>query len=159
MPRKVTFILTGSDRLNAKLRALTTQQAKAAIRSEARPALQPTLREARALCPVREGKLRRSIKVRAIRRSRTRVGMRVTTSKSDNAFSGKTFYGGFINWGWKVGKRRRVSLRRSRTDTSDTRKKIAGTNFMNRAARRTRYTALRIYSRGIVAYIRTITKK
>ena len=160
MPRKATIVLTGSDRLNTKLLALTTAQSKAAIRSAARPALKPTLDAARALCPVREGKLRRSIKIRAIRRSRTRVGMRVTTSKSDNAFTGKTYYGGFINWGWKVGKRRRISLRRSRRDTgADTRKKIAGTRFMNRAAQRTRYTALRLYSRGIVAYIRTVTKK
>ena len=105
MPRKVTVTLTGSDRLNRKLAELTSAQAKAAIRSAARPALQPTLQAARALCPARDGKLRRSIKIRAIRRSRTRVGMRLTTSGSDNAFSGKTFYGGFIEWGWKTGTR------------------------------------------------------
>lgn len=106
MARKATIVLTGSDSLNRKLLELTSAQAKAAIRSAARPALQPTLQAARALCPARDGKLRRSIKIRAIRRSRTRVGMRLTTSGSDNAFSGQTFYGGFIEWGWKTGSRR-----------------------------------------------------
>lgn len=109
MARKATIVLTGSDSLNRKLLELTSVQAKSAIRSAARPALQPTLQAARALCPARDGKLRRSIKIRAIRRSRTRVGMRLTTSGSDNAFSGKTFYGGFIEWGWKTGTRSKES--------------------------------------------------
>ena len=86
--------------------------------------------------------------------------MRLTTSKSDNAFSGKTFYGGFIEWGRKVGKRRRISLRRpSKNDTSDTRKKVPPNSFMKRAAQRTRTTALRLYANGILEYIRKVTKK
>ncbi len=199
MPRKATIILTGSDRLNAKLLALTTAQSKAAIRSAARPALKPTLDAARALCPAGKGKLRRSIKIRAIRRSRTRVGMRLTTSKSDNAFTGKTFYGGFLEWGWKTGTRSKeagaIARRVARTLRGESRaagalgkkgsdfrvrqeayfsrlgdlkasstkrqsrRQIAGVHFMKRAANRTRSAALQIYARGIVAYIRTITKK
>lgn len=160
MARKVTIVLTGSETLNRKLLELTSTQAKAAIRSAARPALQTTLQAARALCPARDGKLRKSIKIRAIRRSRSRVGMRLSTSKSDNAFSGKTFYGGFIEWGRKVGKRRRVSVRRPpRNDTSDTRRKVPSNPFMKRAARRTQTAALKSYSRGILEYIRKITKK
>lgn len=199
MARKITVTLTGSDRLNRKLLELTSTQAKAAIRSAARPALQPTLQAARALCPARNGKLRRSIKIRAIRRSRTRVGMRLTTSGSDSAFTGKTFYGGFIEWGWKTGTRskeagaiaRRVArglrstsraagaLAKKGTDfrtrqeayfsregdrlsgakRKQTRRQIAGKHFMQRAAQRTRTTALRIYASGIVEYIRKITKK
>jgi hypothetical protein len=199
MARKITVTLTGSESLNRKLLELTSTQAKAAIRSAARPALQPTLQAARSLCPARDGKLRKSIKIRAIRRSRTRVGMRLTTGKSDNAFSGKTFYGGFIEWGWKTGTRskeagavaRRVARslrtesrtagalgkkgsefrarqeayfsregdRQSGSRRKQTRRQIPGRRFLKRAAQRTRTAALRIYSRGIIEYIRKITKK
>ncbi|XZE36547.1 HK97-gp10 family putative phage morphogenesis protein [Pirellulaceae bacterium SH501] len=106
MPRKITMVLTGSEELNRKLEELTSKQAKEAIRKAARPALQPTLAAARANAPKRSGRLQRSIKIRAIKRSRSRVGARVTTAKSDNQFSGRTFYAAFQEWGWKTGSRR-----------------------------------------------------
>lgn len=114
MAKKVTVILTGSDAINRKLAMLTTQQAKEAIRKAARPALQPTLALARSLAPKNKGRLARSIKIRSIRRSRKGVGMRVTTSKWDNQFTGKTFYGAFQEWGWKTGARKNALDRTSR---------------------------------------------
>lgn len=115
MARKVTIVLTGSEALNRKLLELTSKQAKEAIRKAARPALQPTLQMARALCPVKSGKLRRSLKIRAIRRTRTGVGMRVATYGS--SFAGKTFYGGFIEWGWKTGTRSKEAGAIARKET------------------------------------------
>ncbi len=106
--KKFTIVLTGTDELNRKLLELTSAQAKAAIRKAARPALKPTLTAARANAPVKSGALKRSIKIRSIARSRTRVGARVTTAASDNQFSGKTFYGAFLEWGWKTGARKRT---------------------------------------------------
>lgn len=100
------MVLTGSEELNRKLGELSSKQAKEAIRKAARPALQPTLAAARANAPKRSGRLQRSIKIRAIKRSRSRIGARVTTAKSDNQFSGKTFYAAFQEWGWKTGSRR-----------------------------------------------------
>ena len=104
--RKITAVLTGSESLNRKLEALTSAQSKAAIRKAARPALMPTLAAAKANAPKLSGRLQRSIKIRAIKRSRSRVGARVTTAKSDNQFSGRTFYAALQEWGWKTGRRR-----------------------------------------------------
>lgn len=158
MSRKITTILTGSESLNEKLAALTNKQANEAIRKAARPALQPTLAAAKSMAPKRSGALSSSIKIRAIRRSRTRVGMRVTTAKSDSQFSGKTFYGGFIIWGRRIGKRTRRIKLANRKDSYDSRGKVAANNFLKRAADRTRSTALRLYADGIIAYYRSVTK-
>ncbi len=92
--------LTGDKRLNAKLARLSSKDAKALIRRAARPALKPVLGESRRLSPKREGTLRRSLAIRAIKRSRRQVGARVTTK--EGLFQGATFYGGFIEWGWRT---------------------------------------------------------
>jgi HK97 gp10 family phage protein len=147
MSRKLTVVLTGDKELNAKLAALTGKQAKEAIRKAARPALQVTLQAARSLAPIRSGSLRRSLKIRTIRRSRTRVGMRLTTSKSDNQYSGKTFYAAFQEWGWKTGSRK-----------SKNRRQIAATNFLKQAAISTRSQALKIYASKILEHIRNTVK-
>lgn len=168
--KKITVVLTGSEQLNRKLLELTSSQAKAAIRKAARPALKPTLAAARANVARRTGRLARSIKIRALGRSRNRVGMRVTTSSSDNAFSGKTFYGAFQEWGWKTGARKsRVSsvakrttiqakaeARRSAKVRPQIRRQIAGSGALKKAARSTRSQALRLYMAGIQEYIRSI---
>jgi HK97 gp10 family phage protein len=106
MARKVTMVLTGDLELNKKLAALTDKQAKEAIRKAARPALQGTLATARSLAPKRTGALGQSIRIRAITRSRTRVGARVTTNSSSSLFRGRTFYGAFQEYGWKTGSRK-----------------------------------------------------
>jgi HK97 gp10 family phage protein len=45
------------------------------------------------------GELKRSLKVRALPRSRTTLG--VAIGSSEGMFTGDTFYGGFIEFGWK----------------------------------------------------------
>lgn len=100
-----TIVLTGNEALNRKLQAVAGAKAKAIIRKAAREALRPAFQAARASAPRRTGKLARSVKLRAITRSRSRVGARITTSATDNQFSGKTYYGGFQEFGWKAGKR------------------------------------------------------
>ena len=152
MARKVTAILTGSESLNRKLKVLTSKQAKEAIRKAARPALQGTLSLARSLAPKDTGRMARSIKIRAISRSRSRVGMRVTLSKSGD-YSGKAFYGAFQNYGWKTGSRSQT------TGRTTTRRKVEGSKFMNRAAEQTRTSAIRIYHDRIISYIRSVTNR
>lgn len=187
--RKITAVLTGSESLNRKLESLTSAQSKAAIRKAARPALKPTLAAAKANAPKKTGRLQRSIKIRSIKRSRSRVGARVTTSKTDNQFSGRTFYAAFQEWGWKTGKRKsqvaareaamfasgidaaniRGQRKRDRRRTAASlgerirptavRRQIPAKEYLRRAARSTRGQALRIYSHGILAYIRSIARK
>lgn len=104
----VKMILTGDERLNARLAELKLTESKKIITKAARIALRPTLAAARRNSPVRAGNLRKSISIRSLPRSRARVGARVVTSKSNNLFTGKTFYGAFQEFGWKTGARRRT---------------------------------------------------
>lgn len=187
--RKITVVLTNTESLNRKLAELTGRQAKEAIRKAARPALRPTLSAAKANAPKKTGRLQRSIRIRAISRSRIRVGMRVTTSKYDNQFSGRAFYSSFQEWGWKTGKRLsrvaaaeaaafaagadaasiRAKRKKDRRRTSSSlgerirapraRREITGKEFMKRAARSTKSQALKLYADGIQAYIRSIARK
>jgi HK97 gp10 family phage protein len=154
MARKITIVLTGDSALNAKLNELTSKQAKEAIRKAARPALQGTLAAARSLAPKRTGRMAKNIKIRAIKRSRSRVGMRVTLSKEGD-YTGKAFYGAFNNYGWKTGSRRRPASKRK----PEERRQIEGTRFLNKAAEQTRNSAIKIYREGIRAYILNVTTK
>ncbi len=95
MAKSRAIVLTGSEDLNRKLAELKSPTAKALIRKASREALKPVAVGARELAPRKSGALRRSITVRALSRSRTRVGARVTTSAKHNVFKGKTYYGGF----------------------------------------------------------------
>ena len=155
-----TIVLTGSAELNRKLATLAGPKAKAAIRKASREALRPVAAAAKANAPRRSGALSKSIKVRAMARSRTRIGSRVTTSAGSNEFSGKTYYGGFQEYGWKSGRRtrnadlgmdptrwaRRTAAQKAQAKARDAaRKSNPGVAFLKRAAVDKREIALRIY--------------
>lgn len=135
---KPLVILTGDKKLNRALAKLANKDARAIVRKAARPALRPVLASAKRHAPKATGALAHSLKIRAIKRSRTRVGAQVQTAAG--SFKGETFYGGFQEWGWKQGKRGRLF-----------RKHIEGAHFLIKAANETRAEALRIY-RGLIAY-------
>lgn len=152
------IVLTGDAELNRKLMQLKGSQAKSAIRKASRVALKPVAEAAKQGAPRRRGALGRSIKVRAIKRSRSRVGARVTTGKDASQFKGKTFYGGFQEYGWQAGRRTRnadlgVSRRKRRTASQTAkanarnaaRRRIPGTFFMKKAAQSKKQVALSIY--------------
>ncbi len=82
-----------------KLLALPKKVAVPAIRKGTRAGAKVILPTARNNAPRLSGKLRKSIKVRAIKRSRQFIGARVTTSASGNLFTGETYYGGFHEYG------------------------------------------------------------
>jgi HK97 gp10 family phage protein len=67
----------------------------------ARKAAKPVREKAQLFAPYDEGDLEASIKIRALKRSRKsrRVGVRVMTSSQDNLFTGKQFYGAFLEFG------------------------------------------------------------
>lgn len=62
------------------------------------------------------GDLRKSIKVKAAKRSRVSVGVNVVTGATDNVFVGDQFYGAFVEFGHFMGKRKRSAPRRGDED-------------------------------------------
>jgi len=91
-----------------------------ALRAGAKDVL-PT---AKQLAPKDTGTLRKSLKVRVLRATRKGVKkLDVTTNKSNNLYTGKTFYGAFQEFGWKSGKRGK----------SNSRRPIAGKHFLEQA--------------------------
>ncbi len=147
---KVTFVLTGDKSLNRKLARLAGKDAKKVVRKAIRPALKPVQQQARnnAKAFKQTGRLGKSIKIRAIKRSRARIGARVTTGDSTGDFTGNAYYGAFIEYGWKAGPR-----------GSSNRTVVPGKHYMRRAVQAKRQEALRIYREGIRKNIIELAKK
>ena len=94
---KEGLIVTGDEQLDRTLAALEPKLQKRAIRKATRAASKQVLATARQRVPSDEGDLERSLKVRALKRSRNRVGHQVLVS--DGLFEGDEFYGGFVEFG------------------------------------------------------------
>ncbi len=133
---KRVIVLTGDKQLNKKLQRLRGPEAKKIVRTAARLALKPVLDEAKSQVPVRSGALGKSLKVRAMQRSRVSFGARVTTGQQ--FFTGQTYYGGFIEWGTRY---------------------IAAVGFLKRSADVKRDEALRIYRQKIQFGIVQLAKR
>lgn len=138
MGRKVRILLVGDTELREKLRELTNAEARKAVQGATRESAKIIAAQVKSNAPVKSGSLRRSIKVRAIRRSRKRIGMRITTWSGDNLYQGKQFYAAFQEFGWKTGSRR------------NTRDAIAGriTRNLRRQSREARSTGRGLAARG-----------
>lgn len=130
---KVTAVITGDKKLNRKLSRLTSKQQKKAFRDAARPAIKPVMTESRSNAKANSdtGRLAKSIKVRSLPRSRSRIGVRVTTRADD---FGRQFYASFQEYGWKAGKLKRP---------------IKGTENMQDAARVKKASVIRDYKRRL----------
>lgn len=137
MAKKVPFVVTGDKRLNKMLGELAAKEAKKIVRAAARKAVVPVRNAAKRNAPHDTGALEKAIKVRAMKRSRSRFGVRVTIGAGE--FQGETFYGGFQEWGWKTPLRH-----------------IEGQRFLTRAADEKRRAALTIYrteiARGLAIF-------
>jgi HK97 gp10 family phage protein len=84
------------------------------LRKELRAAAKALIAPSKSATPVKTGTLRKSVKARSAR-SRKAVAMRV--GFSDKAFTGDTFYGSFLEWGWQVGKRPSKTIAGTEKDT------------------------------------------
>lgn len=141
MARAATIVLTGDAGVNAMLRTLAGPQAKKVIRTAARKALKPVAAAARTLAPRDTGALAKAVKIRALKRSRSRTGARVTIGAGE--FIGKTFYGGFQEWGW----------------TTKSGRKVAGLRFLREAADTQKSNALMIYRNEIRQEITKLARR
>jgi len=83
-------------------RMLPTAMRNKIIRQETRRAMKEVLLPAaKSQTPKKTGALRKSIKIRAIKRSRKSSGVRLAASDRD--FVGDMFYAGFIEYGFRRG--------------------------------------------------------
>jgi HK97 gp10 family phage protein len=142
-----------------------------------RPALRaggkPVLAAAKANAPKKSGSLRKSLKLRAGKRSRRGiyvVTLLLSTSKDDNLFTGKAFYGAFQEFGFKLGKRiggkatrdgRKVSQRLllgGRWITLKAGKYIAGRHFLEQAHKQKGPESLKIIMQKLASGLETVAK-
>lgn len=99
-----------SKRLLTRLNLLPAKISRKILREESRKSAKDILLpEAKRVVPKQTGALKKSIKVRALKRSQLRTGVRIGYSAKD--FTGDTFYGSFLEYGWRVGKRSAAQLR------------------------------------------------
>lgn len=118
------FEIRGLNEVVSRLHALEKNQARAVLRKATRAGAKAFLGPIKAATPVRTGLLRRAVKVRAMKRTRKRfIGTAVTLGAG--FFKGPTFYGAFLEFGRKTGKR-----------GSSNRRQIPGRHFMERAGQR-----------------------
>ena len=126
MARDVTVTIAGTRELAAVLKSIPEKEAAKAIRKGTRAGQKAIARVAKRRAPKRTGAMARAVKVRAMKRRRHRFGHVVVVG--DKTFTGDTFYGGFQEFGWHVGKRRT-------SNGTGQRRFIEGEHFMERAAR------------------------
>lgn len=125
------FRLTGDKQLDAIFAGLPMKVQKQVLRPALRSAAKIVHAAAKNNAPVKTGALRRSLKVRAGKRTRKNlVRAVVQTGASDNLFKGKTYYGAFQEFGWKSGKR-----------GSSSRRQISGKHYIQAAYDSTAATA------------------
>lgn len=151
---KRSLILTGDKKINRMLNALASPRARAIHRQAMRKAVRPILAEAKARSPVKSGKLRASLTIKAAKRSRKSIGVLVT--QKEGAFKGETFYGSFLEFGYKRGKRRKELRRKGATDS---RRKIPGLWTMKQSADEKQNEAIDIYEAEVMDLIETEARK
>lgn len=134
----VNVSLSGDKQLLAKLDRLSRKDSRSVVRKAARRAAKPILMQSRVNAPVDTGTLRRSIKIKAITRSRKRIGVKVTTGTAKSAYQGKQFYGAFQEYGTK---------------------KMAGKHFMKRAAESKSKEAVAIFADEAAKEITALARK
>lgn len=91
--------LDGAAGLMKALSELDKKASKKVIRSAMRSAAKPILAQAKANAPVKTGLAKKSLKIRALPRSRNRIGVAVQTKDGD--FKGEAFYVSFYEYGSK----------------------------------------------------------
>lgn len=121
----------GFKSLEEGLARLTAWQEKSVLKDATKQAAQLIVDEALTLVPVRSGKLKRAIKVRAGKSGPGGVAFLAAYGKKN--FLGDEFYGAFQEFGWKTGKR-----------GSKNRKQIKGEHFLEYAFEEKKQEALSI---------------
>lgn len=136
--------VTGEQDILRRLVTLPVKLQRKVIRQASRKAAKPVRARARALAPVRTGRLRRSIKLRSIRRNRRgRIGVNVLTgTREELGITAGGYYPAAQEYGWRSGGRRVSGVRyfrRALTDLAGQTERIMRTEILagiEREARR-----------------------
>lgn len=98
MSTRNLFTVAGVSELRRAFAELPEKLAKKVIRQSIRKGLKPIQAEAQRLAPVREGLLKKRIKIRAFtKRKRGIIGLEIRVGQGD--FLGKTFYAAMVEFG------------------------------------------------------------
>lgn len=89
--------LEGAKELEKQFKSLEPKIAKKLVRQSLRKAAKPILAAARTKCPVDTGELKKSIKIRAMKRRKNSFGVLIGTALK--WFVGDAFYGAFVEFG------------------------------------------------------------
>lgn len=124
--------INGDKQVIENLKDLEPRMRRLAITRSMRAALKPVLATARQMAPKKTEKLRKNIKLKMWKRSRSKEAKRnpkigMSIQVGDGWYKGDTFYGAFQEFGWHTGKRTNAIRRRRGTDT---RRWIEGKHFM-----------------------------
>jgi HK97 gp10 family phage protein len=125
------MLLKGDRKLQRKMRRMAERDVKAAIRKGSRAGTKITTRKAKQEAPVDSGAMRKGIKTKSLKRSRTRIGTK--TVVGGGWHKGSLFYAAFIEFGHRVGKK----------SLGDKRTKVKPNDFMARAHKLTETRAKR----------------
>lgn len=123
----VSIDITGNKKLDAFFSAFPAKLQKKISRSALRAGAKVIAESAKKNAPISTGALRKAIRVRAAKRSRKNKGLitvRATIGK--DYFKGDTFYGAFLEFGHRAGKR-------PLKNRADKRPFVEGLHFMERA--------------------------
>jgi len=142
----ITARITGGKQITKRLNALEPKVRNKIIRKATRAAARPIASAVKRRAPVLSGMLKKSVKIRALKRSRKAKGIRVMTGKI--AFQGDEFYGGFVEFGHHIG-RRGVANRRF----------VGGVHFMEEAFDARRRLSQKILRLKTVQLIAEETKR
>ena len=78
-PMGVDISVLGNKQLQKQLKLLAGNMQKKIVRQALRAAAKPVLAAAKAKCPVKSGRLEKSLKLRAMKRKRGQFGVRIKT--------------------------------------------------------------------------------
>jgi HK97 gp10 family phage protein len=94
---RMNIEIKGAKELEKKLLSFEPKIGRKIVRNALRKAAKIILIAAKANCPVVTGDLKKSLRVRAMKKKKHRYGVMVATSAG--WFKGKTFYGAFVEYG------------------------------------------------------------
>ncbi len=101
-----SITISGDKQLEKKLSTLEPKIGRKVVRKSLRVGAKIIQKAIKAEVPKRSRTLEKAVKVRVAKGNRKRTyAVMATTGERGNMFAGKTFYGGFVHFGHKVGKR------------------------------------------------------
>lgn len=111
MPAPI-FNVVGDDKIKKMFDDLPSKLQRKILSTAIRNGCKDIQAEAKRLCPVDTGRLRKSIRVRVAKyKRRGQVKLVVTTGAGDNLFEGRQYYGAFVEYGYRHGKATRAERR------------------------------------------------